>query len=233
MTNAEKDTSVHVGNASAGDEDGTRGSTNKDESAPPPRYSNAITTWFAESLDADKWYELKDIAPQDAAMLLCCFNPMKESYVEKEMRTSDELNSEDLDWLIKYFKDEYSADKKPRSLRDWYQFAKDKKFKYHSWIDGYMESTTQPAPAQSIAAPTKVVIHSTKQRRDTLTPVIEFAQSQCRNPNDTAEVWAALLVLAENKHPPLIGVTEEGLQHFKDGGAAIFKRKSLHQRLTR
>ena len=157
MTNAEKDTSVHVGNANAGDEDDTRGSTNKDESSPPPWYSNAVTTWYAESLDADKWYELKDIALQRAAMLLCSFNPMKESYVEDEKRTSDELNSDDLNWLIEDFEDEYNADKKPRSLRDWYQFAKDKKFKYHSWIDGYMEARAQPAPAQSMAVPAPVV----------------------------------------------------------------------------
>lgn len=75
--------------------------------------------------------------------------------------------------------------------------------------------------------------HSTKTRRNTLTPVIEQAQMQCSNPKDTAEVWATLLILAENKHPPLIGATEDGLQYLKGGEAAIFKRKSLGQRLSR
>lgn len=81
--------------------------------------------------------------------------------------------------------------------------------------------------------PAPIIRNSTKARRDTLTPVIELAQSQCRNPIDTAEVWAVLLVLAEKKHPPLIGATEEGLQYYKGGEAAIFKRKSLGKRLTR
>ena len=83
------------------------------------------------------------------------------------------------------------------------------------------------------AKPAPVIRNSTRARRDTLTPVIELAQSKCRNPKDTAEVWAVLLVLAEKKRPPLIGATEEGLQHYEAGEAAIFKRKSLGARLTR
>ena len=99
--------------------------------------------------------------------------------------------------------------------------------------------SVESAPAQTVATPAPAVAvgasltHSTRARRDTLTPVIELAQSKCRNPKDTAEVWAVLLVLAEKKQPPLIGVTEEGLQYYEAGEAAIFKRKSLGARLTR
>lgn len=77
------------------------------------------------------------------------------------------------------------------------------------------------------------ITHSTKSRRDALTPVIEQAQRQCRDSQDTAEVWAALQVLAEKKEAPLIGATEDGLQYLKGGEAAIFTRKSLGQRLAR
>jgi hypothetical protein len=77
------------------------------------------------------------------------------------------------------------------------------------------------------------VIHSTQARRNTLTPVIELAQKQCRNPKDTAEVWAELLMLAEKKQAPLIGATEDGLQYLRDGEAAIFTRASLSKRLAR
>jgi hypothetical protein len=93
-----------------------------------------------------------------------------------------------------------------------------------------------PAPAVATsegAAPLNTIIHSTKTRRDTLTPVIELAQSQCRNLADTAEVWAALLVLAEKRTAPLIGATEDGLQYLKGGTAEIFTRKSLGKRLAR
>jgi hypothetical protein len=82
-------------------------------------------------------------------------------------------------------------------------------------------------------APPSKIFHSTKTRRDTLTPVIEQAQRQCTDPLDTAAVWAVLLVLAEKKTPPLIGATEDGLQYLKGGTAEIFKRSSLGKRLTR
>lgn len=93
------------------------------------------------------------------------------------------------------------------------------------------QNTATPAPV--VAATASGVIHSTKARRDTLTPVIELAQNQCRNPQDTAEVWAVLLMLAEKKHPPLIGATEDGLQYLNKGSADIFTKKSLGQRLAR
>lgn len=96
--------------------------------------------------------------------------------------------------------------------------------------------STQAAPvvyAGDGPAPLTTTIHSTKTRRDTLTPVIEQAQTQCRNATDTAEVWGALLVLAEKKTAPLIGATEEGLQYLKHGTVAIFKRNSLGKRLAR
>lgn len=92
------------------------------------------------------------------------------------------------------------------------------------------QDTTPPAPVGQVVAS---VVHSTKARRDTLTPVIELAQTKCRNPKDSAEVWAVLLVLADNKHAPLIGATEEGLQYLKGGTAEIFKRSSLGKRLSR
>jgi hypothetical protein len=91
------------------------------------------------------------------------------------------------------------------------------------------------APAQNTTkpAPVTVAVQSTKTRRDALTPVIEHAQSQCRNPKDTAEVWACLLVLAEHKSAPLIGATEDGLQYFKHGTVEHLSRDALSKRLAR
>jgi hypothetical protein len=89
-----------------------------------------------------------------------------------------------------------------------------------------------PVVAGGGTAPLKTIRHSTKTaRRDTLTPVIELAQKQCRNPTDTAEVWAALLVLAEKKTGPLIGATEDGLQYLKSGVVAYLNREALDKRL--
>lgn len=88
-------------------------------------------------------------------------------------------------------------------------------------------------PVDNVQLGHKVPIHSTKARRDVLRPVIEQAQSQCINANDTAEVWAKLQLLAEEKTPPLIGATEDGLQYLKKGAAANFTRNALRQRLGR
>lgn len=79
----------------------------------------------------------------------------------------------------------------------------------------------------------RVVTHSTKLRRHTLDPVIEMAQSQCRNPFDVAEVWAALSVLADKKHGPLLGATEDGIQWLKDGDVAFYSKRNLSDKLRR
>ena len=93
--------------------------------------------------------------------------------------------------------------------------------------------TALPAPASEPGNVGTVRRTTKDRRRDTLTPVIELAQSQCRNRQDTAEVWGRLQVLAESKSPPLIGATEDGLQYLKNGVAAIFKRDDLGKRLRR
>lgn len=91
----------------------------------------------------------------------------------------------------------------------------------------------EPIEQTSVANKPLNFIHSTKLRRSTLTPVIELAQQKCRDPNDTAEIWIVLTTLAEKKHPPFYGTTEEGLQYLKNGDPKILNRSSLGKRLTR
>ena len=98
------------------------------------------------------------------------------------------------------------------------------------------QNAATPAPAVAVSdgpAPLNKIVHSTKTRRDTLKPVIEQAQKQCSDPQDTAAVWAALLVLADKRTAPLIGATEDGLQYLKNGTAANFNRDALRKRLGR
>lgn len=116
-----------------------------------------------------------------------------------------------------------------------FQAVEKAKFEEFARLDARDEwEAGKAAPVVAVEPePLNGIIHSTKARRDTLTPVIELAQSQCRNSLDTAEVWAALQILAEKKIAPLIGGTEDGLQYLKGGNAEIFKRKSLGQRLAR
>ena len=68
-------------------------------------------------------------------------------------------------------------------------------------------------------------------RRDTITPVIELAQSKCIDPNDTAAVWAHMEVLAIEEYPPFQGRMLEGLQYTKNNKVHYFTRDALRLRL--
>jgi hypothetical protein len=95
--------------------------------------------------------------------------------------------------------------------------------------------TSEPGSATAEVAPSRIVRHSTKtSRRDCLDPAIELAQRECKDPSDTAEVWARLQVLAQSEHPPLLAVTPQGLKYTKDGSTpAYFTRNALDKRLHR
>jgi hypothetical protein len=89
---------------------------------------------------------------------------------------------------------------------------------------------SSPAPT----APTGAMKHSTKDgRRDILDPVIDFAQIECRDPHDTAEVWAQLQRMADGEHGPLLASTTEGVKYSKNGRDAHLTRDALDKRLQR
>ena len=56
-----------------------------------------------------------------------------------------------------------------------------------------------------------------KGHRDTIDPVIEQAQSKCKDPLDTAEVWAQMQVLAQEEKPPFQMSVTEGLKSLLSG----------------
>ncbi len=126
--------------------------------------------WHDGTLEADHWTALGDIAPIDAAMLLCRFNPNAESYDDARQSTTDELGPEHLVRLAQRLSDIDKAEHKPRTLRDWHQTTRGLGLTYHSWIDGYMEATTPLAPPvvdttppEPQAAPVVKVVKRTKR----------------------------------------------------------------------
>ena len=70
-----------------------------------------------------------------------------------------------------------------------------------------------------------------KKRRNSIDPVIELAQTKCRNPQDTAEVWAQMEVLAHAAHAPFLAVKKTGLEYTKGSGKDYFTRDALRLRL--
>ena len=111
----------------------------------------------------------------------------------------------------------------------------------NGWLNANGASYRWNRDAQGLTRPDngkanqpKNIRHSTKDtRRQTLDPEIEHAQSLCKDPSDTAEVWGALQKMAEEKHGQLLGATEDGLQYLKNGEAVIFTRDALQKRLKR
>ena len=91
---------------------------------------------------------------------------------------------------------------------------------------------------RTVGAP-GVLRHSMKSKgRDTLDPVIEMAQSLCDDPDDWAQVWAQMQVLAQEEKPPLLGLIPEGIKYTqvvpKPGiFTGIFTKNALGKRLKR
>jgi hypothetical protein len=92
-------------------------------------------------------------------------------------------------------------------------------------------------PSEKISSPGQLIqrsVHSTKKRRDLLSPLIALAQSNCLNPQVTAEVWSALLALTDKRQPPLLGPSEDGIK-WQDSNDEIqfLSIKNLRDRLSR
>lgn len=95
-----------------------------------------------------------------------------------------------------------------------------------------MPATATQPPAPVVTKGASVITNSTKPpRRDSIDPVIEVAQSKCKNPQDTAEVWAQMQVLANDEQPPFLASTANGLKYHKGDKDCYFKRGALDKRL--
>lgn len=106
---------------------------------------------------------------------------------------------------------------------EWLAWAIQEEIKVHDGFRLAVESLTAPV----VTAQNK----QKKLRRDSIDPVIELAQTRCRNPQDTAEVWGHMVVFADDRHTPFLMSNENGLQYSKKGINAHFTRDALDKRL--
>lgn len=123
-------------------------------------YLQEVRLWSDASLEADQWAAMDDIAPVDAAMLLCRHNPNESQWGRISSDETGATSYEELDnnrgraeasfpperlrMLARRLSDINATDLKKRTLRDWHQVAREKKLAYHSWVDVYMEATAPP-----------------------------------------------------------------------------------------
>ena len=68
-------------------------------------------------------------------------------------------------------------------------------------------------------------------RSDAVDPVIKLAKSKCIDPQDTSQVWAQMLVLANNKHAPFLRTADDGLEYLFKETVKTFTRDALSKRL--
>ena len=97
----------------------------------------------------------------------------------------------------------------------------DEQLAEHGKRDEQRAATARPAS----------ITNSTKTRRDILDPAIEHAQGMCRDPKDTAQVWAQLQVLAQGEYAPLLAALPKGLKYTRNGRDASLTRDALDKRL--
>ena len=98
-------------------------------------------------------------------------------------------------------------------------------------------STAQVDQSQAAAAvkPAQApMATSGKARRDLMTPVIEAAQRECKDPFDNYEVWPVLVRMCKEGRAPMREQTEGGIK-WVDGDDKIrfFSIKNLRDRLSR
>jgi hypothetical protein len=136
-------------------------------------YLQGAKGWNDYCVEADQWAAIGEVTPTDAAMLLCYHNPNESSF---DALSSDETGTttyetpanagaESMAYTPKHIRmlarrlaDIDKAEHRPRTLRDWHQTARGLGLTYHSWIDGYMEATTPPAPTVADTAPVVAVV---------------------------------------------------------------------------
>lgn len=109
------------------------------------RESENVLSWYDQTLDAMTWWNLSALTPHEAAMLLCHVNPHDDKLNPLSI-TTEETAPEDFKRLLRVFEDEVQTQSQARTLREWHDIARDKRLKYHSWIDAFRQAVSENAP---------------------------------------------------------------------------------------
>ena len=111
--------------------------------------------WYDCSMDARTWWGLKDIAPREAAMLLCRLNPLECEREDPERIYVDDDKSSPKRYrlLLLTFEDVAKVTPQTRTLSQWLGIARDKQLQYHPWIDEYERGISLVMLTETPAAP--------------------------------------------------------------------------------
>lgn len=109
--------------------------------------------WYDETLSAAQWFGMESVSPNEAAMLLCQLNPLKDAGAL--LTSNEQTGPDDFKLLLRAFEDVMQADIKQRTLNQWLDIANDKGLKYHSWIKKYAQAVQSYAPVEPAAPAAK------------------------------------------------------------------------------
>lgn len=119
------------------------GSQQGTQKKPPPDLASEdekdVVAWYNALLNAEYWFGINSVQPQEAAMLLCEFNP-HDTNANPETTTNSDTNPEDYKRLLRKFEDLAVTVPLTRPLVEWLAVAKNSGLKYHPWVDGYISA---------------------------------------------------------------------------------------------
>ena len=108
--------------------------------------------WYDSTLNAASWWVADDVTAEEAALLLCEFDPHKVAAADADKVTTSQTDPEDFLILRRVFEGIGRTNNEPRSLNQWRLLAIERGLKYHSWIDDYAAakfSAVEIAPVMS------------------------------------------------------------------------------------
>ncbi|HMZ82669.1 MAG TPA: hypothetical protein PLX20_01950 [Rhodocyclaceae bacterium] len=106
----------------------------------PKLKAERVVGWWDATMNARHWFAVQDIAPREAAMLLCRFNPLepKDQNPDRILVDGDEKSPSRYRLLLDAFEREARATQRHRTLLVWRDLAEEKGVTCHPWIEEYM-----------------------------------------------------------------------------------------------
>lgn len=101
-----------------------------------------IFVWWNLTMDASLWWQRGAIKPQEAAYLLCRYNPLNSQSGNPKTDMTDETGPSDYARLLRIFEDAHEVQPQHRSLENWLQLAQQSGLKYHSWINDWLKAAS-------------------------------------------------------------------------------------------
>lgn len=114
-----------------------------------------IDAWWDGDMDASLWWDQSSITAQQAAQLLCRYNPNHRPLANPESDSTDEAGPNYVK-ILAVFDDLERTTPRHRILKDWMEYAQQRGLKIHSWLGEWIQAsgvTVAPSASPPQAAP--------------------------------------------------------------------------------